>query len=89
LSQRPPHPQKYLLLPSQCAIREAHEREDVELSNEIMRVFSGSRYRYGCKNKVELKTQNRIDSRRRIIKQLGLVSNNSVAIQENNSHKPK
>ena len=63
--------------------KEAHEREDVELSNEIQRIFKGSRCNYGTRKlKVELKKQNWIVSRRRIgriMKQLGLVSNYTVA----------
>ncbi|MCM3034347.1 IS3 family transposase, partial [Niallia sp. MER 6] len=63
--------------------KEAHEREEVELSNEIQRIFKGSRCNYGTRKlKVELKKQNWIVSRRRIgriMKQLSLVSNYTVA----------
>ncbi|WP_427448956.1 IS3 family transposase [Pedobacter suwonensis] len=63
--------------------KEAHEREEVELSNEIQRIFKGSRCNNGTRKlKVELKKQNWIVSRRRIgriMKQLGLVSNYTVA----------
>lgn len=63
--------------------KETHEREEVLLSNEIQRIFKESRSNYGTRKlKVELKKQNRIVSRRRIgriMKQLGLVSNYTVA----------
>ncbi|MES5846362.1 IS3 family transposase [Bacillus cereus group sp. MG16] len=63
--------------------QDAHEKEDVELSNEIERLFKESHSNYGTRKlKVELKKQKMVVSRRRIgriMKQLGLVSNYTVS----------
>ncbi|MCM3390740.1 IS3 family transposase (plasmid) [Ureibacillus chungkukjangi] len=63
--------------------KEAHNTEEVELSNEIERLFKESRSNYGTRKlKVELKKQKMVVSRRRIgriMKQLGLVSKYTVA----------
>ena len=63
--------------------KEAHDKEEVELSNDIQRLFKESRSNYGTRKlKVELEKQGKIVSRRRIgriMKQLGLVSNYTVA----------
>ncbi|KGR76228.1 transposase [Ureibacillus sinduriensis BLB-1 = JCM 15800] len=63
--------------------KEAHDKEEVELSNDIQRLFKESRSNYGTRKlKVELEKKKKIVSRRRIgriMKQLGLVSKYTVA----------
>ncbi|MCM3024627.1 IS3 family transposase [Weizmannia ginsengihumi] len=63
--------------------KEAHKKEEIELSKEIQRLFKESRGNYGTRKlKVELKKQKLVVSRRRIgriMKQLVLVSNYTVA----------
>jgi putative transposase len=65
--------------------KEAHEAEEAELSEEIQRIFKESRNNYGTrkiKKKLEKQEKKKKVSRRRIgriMKQLGLVSNYTVA----------
>ncbi len=63
--------------------KEAHEKEEGELSKDIERIFKESRSNYGTRKlKVELERMKKIVSRRRIgriMKRLGLVSKYTVA----------